>query len=95
MRRWREEDYPAIQRLAKQVDAVIYFGDEAGIRSDHHSGTTWAPQGKTPVVRTTGRRFGMNQISAVSAEGQLRFMVTPQRMTATVVIEFLRRLIYN
>ena len=95
MWRWREEDYPAIQKLAKQEDAVIYFGDKAGIRSDHPSGTAWAPQGKTPVVRTPGSCFGMNLISAVSATGQLRFMVTPQRMTATVFIEFLRRLIYN
>jgi hypothetical protein len=27
--------------------------------------------------------------------GQLRFMVTPQRMPATVFVEFLRRLIHN
>ena len=92
---WRDEEYPAIQKLAKQEDAVIYFGDEAGVRSDYHSGTTWAPQGKTPVVRTTGSRFGMNLISAVSAQGQLRFMVTPQRMTASVFVEFLRRLTHN
>ena len=74
---------------------MIYFGDEAGIRSDHHSGTTWAPRGQTPVVRTTGSRFGMNLISAVSAKGQLRFMVTPDRMTAPVFLEFLRRLTHN
>jgi len=43
VRRWRDEEYPTIQKLAKQEDAVTYFGDEAGIRSDHHSGTTWAP----------------------------------------------------
>lgn len=95
VQRWREEEYPAIQKLAKKEGAVIYFGDEAGIRSDHHSGTTWAPKGKTPVVRTMGRRFGMNLISVVSAKGQLRFMVTPERMTALVFIEFLRRLIDN
>jgi transposase len=95
VQRWREEEYPAIQKLAKAEGAVICFGDEAGIRSDHHSGTNWAPQGQTPVVRTTGSRFGMNLISAVSAKGQLRFMVTPDRMTALVFVEFLRRLIHN
>ena len=68
------------------------FGDEAGNRSDHHGGTTWAPQDRTPVVCTTGSRFGMNLISAVSTQGQLGFMVTPQRMTATVFVDFLRRL---
>ena len=37
----------------------------------------------------------MNLMSAVSAKGQLRFMVTPDRMTALVFVEFLRRLIHN
>ena len=36
-----------------------------------------------------------NLMSAVSAKGQLRFMVTPDRMTALVFVEFLRRLIHN
>lgn len=93
VQRWREGEYLAIQTLAKRKDAVIYFGDEAGVRSDHNSGTIWAPQGKTPGMRTTGSRAGMNLISAVSTQGQLRFMVTPQRMTASVFVEFLRRLI--
>lgn len=43
----------------------------------------------------TGSPFRMNLISAVSARGQLRFMVTPQRMTATVFVTFLRRPTHN
>jgi hypothetical protein len=26
---------------AKRTGAVIYFADEAGVRSDFHAGTTW------------------------------------------------------
>ena len=48
VKRWRESDYPAIREEAAQVGATIYFADEAGIRSDYHSGTTWAPVGQTP-----------------------------------------------
>lgn len=47
------------------------------------------------MVRTTGSRFATNVISAVSAKGQRRFMVTPERATATVYVEFLGRLIHN
>jgi transposase len=65
------------------------------VRSDHHAGTTWAPKGCTPVVSTTGARFGMNLISAVSAQGEFRFMVTKGRVGAQVFAEFLKRLIYN
>jgi hypothetical protein len=32
--------------LAKQAGADIYFGDEACVRSDYHSGTTWAPKAR-------------------------------------------------
>ena len=42
MRRWKEAEYPAIAAEG----AAIYFADEAGIRSDHHAGTTWAPVGQ-------------------------------------------------
>jgi hypothetical protein len=39
------------------VGATIYFADESGIRSDYHTGTTWAPQGQTPVVSSTAGAF--------------------------------------
>ncbi len=55
--RWHKEDYPAIQRRAKARKALIYFGDEARVQSDYHSGTTWAVKGKTPVVRSTRVKF--------------------------------------
>ena len=95
VQRWLNEEYPAIRALAKSVNAMIFFGDEAGVRSDHHAGTTWAPRGRTPVVSSTGARFGMNLISAVSAQGEFRFMVTHGRVGAGVFIEFLKRLIHN
>jgi hypothetical protein len=44
----RQEEYPAIAAGAAAAGATIYFADEAGIRSDHHAGTTWAPAGQTP-----------------------------------------------
>ncbi len=44
-----------------------FFGDEAGVRSDHHAGTTWEVKSQTPVVKCTGARFGLNMISVVSA----------------------------
>lgn len=47
VKKWLEEDYPEIKRLAKAADAEIYFGDEAHVRSDYHSGATWAPVGNT------------------------------------------------
>jgi len=62
--RWQTEEYPAIAARAKRERAVIFFADESGIRSDYHSGTTWAPKGETPVVEATGARFSLNMLSA-------------------------------
>lgn len=90
---WQTKDYPKIARRAKREGAVIFFADEAGMRSDHHAGTTWAPVGQTPVVEATGARFSMNMISAVNAQGQFRFMVIDGSVNATVFKEFLKRLI--
>src|SRR5208283_4037464 len=39
--RWKNEDYPAIRAEAAAMGATIYFGDEAGVRTDFHAGTTW------------------------------------------------------
>jgi len=93
--RWLETEYPAIRRRAKREGAQIFFADEAGVRSDYHSGTTWSRRGRTPIVSSTGARFGVNLLPAVSAQGQLRFMLTKGRVTAAVFIEFLKRLLVN
>lgn len=95
IRRWTETEYPEIRRRARKLGAEIYFADEAGVRSDFHSGTTWGQRGKTPIVSSTGARFGANMISAVSPQGRLRFMVTKGRVNAAVFIEFLKRLLVN
>ena len=92
---WQEVAYPEIRQLARKKGATIYFGDEASVRSDHHSGTTWAPVGQTPVVEKTGARFSVNMISAISPRGQLRFMTFNGKMNADRFIEFLGRLIYK
>lgn len=91
--RWRRETYPQIARRAKREDALIFFADEAGMRSDHHAGTTWAPKGHTPIVKATGRRFSMNMLSAVNALGHFRFMVVEGGVNGAVFCEFLKRLI--
>ena len=95
VREWQEAAYPEIRKEAKKVNATIYFGDEASVRSDYHSGTTWAPIGKTPVVESTGARFSVNMISAISFKGQLRFMAFEGKMNGDKFVEFLKRLIYK
>ena len=93
--KWLKEEFPAIRTQAKKRGAEIFFADEAGVRSDFHSGKTWAPRGQTPIVRVTGARFGFNLLSAVTAKGQMRFMVVQGKVNAAVFCEFLKRLVYK
>ena len=92
---WKREQYPAIAAEAKQAGATIYFADEASVRSDYHAGTTWAPVGRTPVVSSTGARFSVNMISAISAQGALRFSVIDGTLTAEKFIDFCKRLLHD
>ncbi|MBN2905280.1 MAG: IS630 family transposase [Rhodobacteraceae bacterium] len=91
--KWKTETFPKICKQARKAGATIYFADEAGVRSDYHSGTTWAPTGKTPVVRTTGARHRLNMLSAITTTGQLRFMVRQGSVGAAVFVEFCKRLL--
>jgi len=93
--RWKNEEYPAIRTEAEAAGAVVYFADEAGIRSDYHAGTTWAPVGQTPKVKNTGARYSVNMISAVSAKGVLRFAVYEGNTDAAAFIDFCKRLLHD
>ena len=92
VRQWIQAEYPAIARQAQQERAEIWFGDESGVRSDYHAGTTWAARGKTPVVRTTGARYRLNMLSAVNRRGKMRFMIEAKGLNADVMCRFLDRL---
>lgn len=90
-----EIEYPRIQALAKKENACIFFADEAGVRSDYHSGTTWGEKGETPVVIRSVERARVNMLSAISSRGELRFMLEPGRVTGAVFVKFLERLLHN
>ena len=93
VRYWLQAKYPAIKAQAKTEGACIWWGDESGLRSDHQTGTTWGEKGKTPVVKKSGKRFGCNMLSAITNQGDLRFMVFEKRFTAPIFLDFLERLV--
>jgi transposase len=93
VQQWLKQEYPKIRALAQREKADIYFGDAAHMRSDHHAGRTWGKKGDTPVVSSTGARYRMSLISAITSRGHMRFMIKEEGgVNAAVFIEFLRRL---
>jgi len=93
VRRWLEQEYPAVRARAKRENALILWGDQMGVRSDQAGGRSYAPRGRTPRIPATAQRFSCNQMSAVSNQGKLYFMVFRRRFRAPVFVEFLRRLV--
>jgi transposase len=93
VRHWLRHEYPAIVAQARQAGGVIFWGDETGLRADDVRGRSYAPPGKTPVVRPNHRRIGLGLISAVSNRGELRWKVLDGAIKAPVLICFLQRLI--
>jgi transposase len=93
VKQWLDKDYPSIKRKAKKENAVIYFGDETGMRSDHQAGRSYAPAGQTPVIKKTGQRFSLNMVSAISNRGHLQFMIIDGRFNGEVFQQFLSQLI--
>jgi transposase len=87
-----KQRYPKAVAWAKENGATIFFADESRVRADGHRGTTWATIGETPVVKDSGDRFGLNMISAVSAQGQMYFECFEKMMESQRFIDFLKNL---
>ena len=92
LERYLNKTFPELQQLAKRTGAVIYFVDEAAVRSDAHRGTTWGRIGETPVVADSGDRFGLRLISAVSPRGDMKFATFQGRMNGARFVQFLKDL---
>ena len=79
----------------------MFWGDEIGLRSDDVRGRSFAPRGRTPVVRPSYRRVSLGLISALTNKGELRYGIStlvPEMMldgaiNAPVLIRFLGRLV--
>lgn len=93
VRRWTQEEYPAIHADAAATGGSLLFADEASVRTDYHTGTTWAPVGATPVVRGTGNRKTVNMISAVSTRRKLYFSLRDTTTNSSTFIDFCRSLL--
>lgn len=93
VKKWLDEEYPKLQKRAKQDNAEIHWGDETGVKNHSNHGRSYAPKGKTPVKRNMSKKFSVNMISTVTNQGQVRFMTYKGGMNTQVLIRFMKRLI--
>jgi len=93
VRRWLRQEYPALVAQAKAEGAEIYWGDQTGCNNQPNAVRGYAPQGQTPQVIRSARRFTRSVMSAVTNKGSLRWMVYKGALNATRLIGFLGRLV--
>jgi len=91
--KWVKKIYPSIKKKAKKEKAQIHWVDETGLRSNINYLRSYAPKGKTPILKTSGTRMHVNIISSVTNQGKLRFMTYIETMNSKRLIEFIGRLI--
>ena len=89
---WLQHEYPTIRRQARREKAIVYWGDEMGLRSDDTVGRSYGQRGQTPVIPGTGQRFGCSTISAITNQGQLNFMVFKGSFNNQIFLTYLKRL---
>src|SRR5437763_3147687 len=90
---WLLETYPAIEAQAEREGAEILWTDEVGVAADHHPGYGYARQGERATMEGPRPHLRVNQISAISNEGKVRFMTYQGMLNAAVFLLFLVRLI--
>jgi len=93
VQKWLDEEYPTIKQAAKQEEAIIYWGDETGIKNQCNHGRSYAPKGKTPIKKSMSKKFSVNMISAITNQGKVQFLLYSDTMNADKFIEFMRQLI--
>ncbi len=93
VKKWLDEDYPALAQRARAEGTEIHWGDESGLRSDDVRGRSYAPRGETPVVRVPNKRHGLSIISTVTNKGQMRWRIFDGALNSTILIDFFKRLI--
>ena len=93
VRAWLESSYPAIARRARAQGGEIHGADETGLSSRVHYGRSFAPRGRTPVIRRPAKRFSQSMISRLTNPGKLRFMIYEGALKAPIFLNFLRRLV--
>jgi transposase len=88
--RWMKKEFPRILKQAKQLDAPVYFGDEASFALWGSLSYTWGRKGRQPLVKTTGLRKGYKVFGAIEFfSGRLIYQGTEVRFQSDSYQAFL------
>jgi transposase len=92
IRCWREEVWPDLCRRARRERRVLVFEDESGFYLLPGLARTYAPAGRTPVIRLKQTRDHLSVMGGMTPEGQVYTLVRQESLNGLHSIEFLTHL---
>ncbi len=90
---WLDEEYPKIVEEAQNEGAEIHWSDETGVALSTFYARSYAPTGKTPILRLPVRQGHLSLIASITNRGDMRFMMYRGALNANLFILFAERLI--
>ena len=93
MKKWLDEEYPAISARAKAENAEIHWADETAVMNTDVRGRSYSPRGVTPTTRSVwGARQRFSMISSVNNQGKCYWMIIDGVFNADRLIVFMESL---
>ena len=93
VREFVEQTLPTVEEQAQAEGAQLHFTDEVGVKARDQIGTSYAPEGETPVLEVPKTHIEQDVISSVTPEGDLFYWRFSGTMTAPKFIAFLEHLV--
>jgi len=91
VRQWLDDTHPALEKQARKEAADVYRCDETGVAADRQPRYGYAREGARAVMRVPPKHIRVNLISAINADGPVRFMTCQGAMNAGLFLVFLKR----
>lgn len=94
VKKWLNEEYPAISTRAKEENAEIHWADETAVMNTDVRGRSYSPRGVTPTTKAVwGARQRFSMISSVNNQGKCHWMIINDVFNANKLIEFMESLV--
>jgi transposase len=91
--RWRAEAWPELQRRARRQRRVVVFVDESGFYLLPGVVRTYAPEGRTPVLREKLTRDHLSVMGGMTPQGKVYTLVRQEPLNGMHSMEFLLHLL--
>jgi transposase len=87
--RWRDEVWPELRKRARRERRVLVFVDESGFYLLPGVVKTYAPEGRTPILKEKLTRDHLSVMGGMTPQGKISTLVRRESLTGLQSIEFL------